>query len=75
MSMENIVNKLCEVFQVLPNCLQVKTEDNGYEITLNATDYTVHVSVNYVSISATNSTLKANPQLMIQVDAIQSFLN
>ena len=71
MSMENIVNKLCEVFHVSSNCINAKNDN----ITLNTKDYTVHVSFDYVSISATNSTLKANPQLMTQVDTIQSFLN
>ena len=75
MSMEIIVNKMCEVFKVSPNCLQVKSEYNDYEIILNASDYTIYVSLDYVSISATNATLKANPQLMTQVDVIQSFLN
>ena len=71
MSIESIVNKMCEVFHVSSNCINTKNDN----ITLNTKDYTVHVSFDYVSISATNSTLKANPQLMIQVDAIQSFLN
>lgn len=72
MSIESIVNKMCEVFHISSDCLQI---DKNGDITLNAKDYTVHVSIDYVSISATNATLKANPQLMIQVDAIQSFLN
>ena len=71
MSMESIINKLCEVFHVSSNCINV--ENNN--ITLNTKDYVVHVSVDYVSISATNVTLKSNPQLMTQVDTIQSFLN
>lgn len=71
MSIESIVNKMCEVFHVSSNCINVKNDI----ITLNTKDYTVHVSFDYVSISATNSTLKANPQLMTQVDTIQSFLN
>jgi hypothetical protein len=72
MLIENVVNKMCEVFHVSPNCLQV---DKNGDITLNAEDYTVYVSVNYVSISATNAILKANPQLMTKVNIIQSFLN
>ena len=72
MSMESIVNKMCEVFHISSNCLQI---DKDGDIILNAKDYTVHVSVDYVSISATNATLKANPQLMTQVDVIQSLLN
>ena len=71
MSIESIVNKMCEVFHVSSNCINAENDN----ITLNTKDYTVHVSFDYVSISATNSTLKANPQLMTQVDAIQSFLN
>ena len=72
MLIENVVNKMCEVFRISSNCLQI---DKNGDITLNAKDYTIHVSVDYVSISATNATLKANPQLMTQVGAIQSFLN
>ena len=72
MLIENVVNKMCEVFHISSNCLQI---DKNGDITLNAKEYTVHVSVDYVSISATNATLKANPQLMTQVDTIQSFLN
>ena len=72
MSMESIVNKMCEVFHISSNCLQI---DKDGDITLNAKDYAIHVSVDYVSISAANATLKANPQFMTQVDAIQSFLN
>lgn len=72
MLMESIINKMCEVFHISSNCLQI---DKNGDITLNAKDYTIHVSVDYVSISATNSTLKSNPQLMTQVDTIQSFLN
>ena len=72
MLIESVVDKMCEVFHISSNCLQI---DKNGDITLNAKDYTVHVSVNYVSISATNATLKANPQLMTQVDTIQSFLN
>ena len=72
MLIESVVNKMCEVFHMSSNCLQI---DKNGDITLNAKDYTVHVSVNYVSISATNATLKANPQLMTQVDTVQSFLN
>ena len=72
MLIENVVNKMCEVFHISSNCLQI--DENG-DITLNAKDYTVHVSIDYVSISATNATLKDNPQLMTQVDTIQSFLN
>ena len=72
MLIESIVNKMCEVFHISSNCLQI---DKDGDIILNAKDYTVHVSVDYVSISATNATLKANPQLMTQVDTIQSFLN
>lgn len=72
MSIESIVNKMCEVFHVSSDCLQI---DKNGDITLNAKDYTVHVSIDYVSISATNATLKANPQLMTQVSTIQSFLN
>ena len=71
MSIESIVNKICEVFHVSSNCINVENDI----ITLNAKDYTVHVSVDYVSISATNATLKANPQLIMQVNTIQSFLN
>ena len=71
MSMENIVNKLCEVFHVSSNCINTENDN----ITLDTKDYTVHVSFDYVSISATNATLKSNPQLMTQVDTIQSFLN
>ena len=71
MLMESIVNKMCEVFHISSNCVNV--ENNN--ITLNTKDYTVHVSFDYVSISATNSTLKANPQLMTQVDTIQSFIS
>ena len=72
MLIESVVNKMCEVFHISSNCLQI---DKNGDITLNAKDYIVHVSFDYVSISATNSTLKANPQLMTQVDTIQSFLN
>ena len=72
MSMESIINKMCEVFHVSSNCLQI---DKDGDITLNAKDYTVYVSVNYISISATNAILKANPQLMTKVNTIQSFLN
>ena len=72
MLMESIVNKLCEVFHVSYNCLQI---DKDGDITLNAEDYTVYVSVNYVSISATNAILKANPQLMTKVNIIQSFIS
>ena len=72
MSIESIVNKMCEVFHVSSNCLQI---DKDGDIILNAKDYTVHVSVDYVSISATNAFLKANPQLMAKVNVIQSFLN
>ena len=72
MLIESVVNKMCEVFHISSNCLQI---DKNGDITLNAKDYTIHVSVDYVSISATNATLKANPQLMTQVDTIQSFLN
>ena len=72
MLIESVVNKMCEVFHISSNCLQI---DKNGDITLNAKDYTIHVSVDYVSISATNATLKANPQLMTQVDVIQSFLN
>ena len=71
MSIESIVNKMCEVFHVSSNCINTENDN----ITLNTKDYTVHVSFDYVSISATNATLKTNPQLMTQVDAIQSFLN
>ena len=71
MSMESIVNKMCEVFHVSSNCINAENDN----ITLNTKDYTVHVSFDYVSISATNATLKSNPQLMTQVDTIQSFLN
>lgn len=71
MSIESIVNKMCEVFHVSSNCINT---ENG-NITLDTKDYTVHVSFDYVSISATNATLKSNPQLMTQVDTIQSFLN
>ena len=71
MSIESIVNKMCEVFHVSSNCINAENDN----ITLNTKDYTVHVSFDYVSISATNATLKTNPQLMTQVDAIQSFLN
>ena len=71
MSIESIVNKMCEVFHVSSNCINAENDN----VTLSTKDYTVHVSFDYVSISATNSTLKANPQLMIQVDAIQSFIN
>ena len=72
MLMESIVNKICEVFHVSSNCLQI---DKDGDITLNAEDYTVYVSVNYVSISATNAILKANPQLMTKVNIIQSFIS
>ena len=72
MLIESVINKMCEVFHISSNCLQI---DKNGDITLNAKDYTVHVSIDYVSISATNATLKANPQLMTQVDTIQSFLN
>ena len=74
MLMESIVNKICEVFHVSSNCLQI---DKDGDITLNAEDYTVYVSVNYVSISisATNTILKANPQLMTKVNIIQSFIS
>ena len=71
MLIESVVNKMCEVFHVSSNCINA---ENG-DITLDTKDYTVHVSFDYVSISATNATLKSNPQLMTQVDAIQSFLN
>ena len=71
MSMESIVNKMCEVFHVSSNCINAENDN----ITLNTKDYTIHISVDYVSISATNATLKANPQLMTQVDVIQSLLN
>ena len=69
--MESIVNKMCEVFHVSSNCINA---ENG-NITLDTKDYTVHVSFDYVSISATNSTLKANPQLMIKVNIIQAFIS
>jgi hypothetical protein len=72
MLMESVVNKMCEVFHISSNCLQI---DKDGDIILNAKDYTVYVSVNYVSISATNAILKANPQLMTKVNIIQSFLN
>ena len=72
MLMESIVNKMCEVFHVSSDCLQI---DKDGDITLNAEDYTVYVSVNYVSISATNTILKANPQLMTKVNIIQSFIS
>ena len=72
MLIESVINKMCEVFHISSNCLQI---DKDGDIILNAKDYTVHVSVDYVSISATNATLKTNPQLMTQVDTIQSFLN
>ena len=71
MSMESIVNKMCEVFHVSSNCINAENDN----ITLNTKDYTIHISVDYVSISATNATLKANPQLMTQVDTIQSFIS
>ena len=72
MLIESVINKMCEVFHISSNCLQI---DKNGDITLNTKDYTVHVSVDYVSISATNATLKANPQLMTQVDTIQSFIS
>ena len=72
MLIESIVNKMCEVFHISSNCLQI---DKDGDITLNAEDYTVYVSVNYVSISATNAILKANPQLMTKVNIIQSFIS
>ena len=47
MLIESIVNKMCEVFHISSNCLQI---DKDGDIILNAKDYTVHVSVDYVSI-------------------------
>ena len=72
MLIESVVDKMCEVFHISSNCLQI---DKDGDITLNAEDYTVYVSVNYVSISATNAILKANPQLMTKVNIIQSFIS